>query len=84
MYRIIHTNFSHHHLATPIKTAGRWNVYHAADVEEGWPNNGHTLALEMGEEQIAWLEVNDEAEPYEQWPLPGPIQESMGLESPLE
>lgn len=77
MYRIIHANFSHHHPATPIKKAGRWNVYRTADVEEGWPNNGqHILALEMTEEQITWLEENDEDEPYEQWPLPEIIQVS--------
>jgi hypothetical protein len=71
MYRVIHKNFAHHHPATPIKMAGpRWKVYNPEDVAPDWPGNGASLTLELDEEQISWLEENDDDEPDAMWDIP--------------
>jgi hypothetical protein len=70
MYRVIHQDFAHHHPATPIEHVGNWQVYHAADVEYGWPHDGHRLALEATAEQVEYLRVNDKQAPVVVRPLP--------------
>lgn len=70
MFRIIHQDYAHHQAATPVDTAGNWKVYALTDVPYGWPNNGHRMALEATDSQLAALR-DEELLPVDPRPLPG-------------
>jgi hypothetical protein len=74
-YVLISQDFHHHHPATPLEQVGPWMVYSPADVQVGWPHNGHHLALACTEAQLDKLRDTAKPRPVVVRDLPEPPDE---------